>query len=78
MKTILLVTWIVLGQPPSSYQVEFDSPEKCGDARKALIAEQRRLGEERKAQTVQRVPGYGTVLSNPGPPPQLTAICVAG
>ena len=46
MKVILLVTWIVFGQPPSSYQVEFDSTEKCAAAHNVLVAEQRRLAEK--------------------------------
>jgi len=43
-KTVLLVTWIVFGQPPSSYQVTFDSAEACDKAREAVLSDGMRLG----------------------------------
>jgi hypothetical protein len=46
MKAILLVTWIVSGQPPNSYQSPFGSMEGCQAARTAVIAEGSRLNTE--------------------------------
>jgi len=47
MKTfVLLVTWIVSGQPPSSYQATFNSAEACEAARNAVLAEGQRLKNE--------------------------------
>jgi hypothetical protein len=37
VRIILPVTWIVGGQPPSSYQVEFDSWATCNAARNAVL-----------------------------------------
>jgi hypothetical protein len=40
MKTfVLLVTWIVSNQPPSSYQTTFNSAEACEAARNAILAD---------------------------------------
>jgi len=47
MKTfVLLVTWIVSGQPPSSYQTTFNSAEACELARNAVLADGQRLRAE--------------------------------
>jgi hypothetical protein len=43
MKAVLLVTWIVAGQPPASYHVEFDTIEKCHRARQAVLADYDRM-----------------------------------
>jgi hypothetical protein len=46
MKVILLVTWIVTGQTAaqaSSYQVEFDSWDKCIIARDAILSDRERI-----------------------------------
>ena len=42
-KIVLLVTSIVSGQPPSSYQVNFDSCEKCNAARDAVLGDRYRV-----------------------------------
>lgn len=42
MKVLLLVTWIV-NNAANSYQIEFDSREKCDAARLALIADRDRI-----------------------------------
>ncbi len=55
MKVVLLVTWIVSGQPPSSFQVEFDSWEKCGVAHDAVLQDR-----ERAVKTM------GTMIMGPG------------
>jgi hypothetical protein len=43
MKTILLVTWIMCNQSPSSYQIEFDTTEKCAQARNGLLLDYQRI-----------------------------------
>ncbi len=43
MKIVLLVTWIVSGAQPNSYQVVFNSEEACKAARSALFAERDRI-----------------------------------
>jgi hypothetical protein len=43
MKTfVLLVTWIVSGQPPSSYQTTFNSAEVCETVRDAVLTDGQR------------------------------------
>jgi hypothetical protein len=43
MKYLLLATWFVSSQPPSSYQATFNSAEACEVARKAVLADGQRL-----------------------------------
>jgi hypothetical protein len=40
---ILMVTWLIPGQPPHSYQVMFYSEEACVAARDAVFADGRRV-----------------------------------
>jgi len=75
MKFILLVTWFLQGQPPSSYQVEFSSYDDCDAARGALIAEQKRM-QAHAAMVVQNAAKQGRFLSSGPPVPSLTAVCV--
>jgi hypothetical protein len=43
---ILMVAWLVPGQPPYSYQVTFFSEEACVAARNAVLADGRRIKAE--------------------------------
>jgi hypothetical protein len=43
MRFVLLVTWIVYGQPPTSYQTIFNSLAACEAARAAIFADAQRL-----------------------------------
>jgi hypothetical protein len=43
---ILMVTWLVSGQPPYSYQVAFISEEACVAAREAVLLDGRRVKAE--------------------------------
>jgi hypothetical protein len=43
---ILVVTWLVSGQPPYGYQVTFLSEEACVSARDAVLADGRRVKAE--------------------------------
>ena len=74
---ILLVTWIVFGQPPSSYQVTFNSAEACESARAAVLVEGQRLKEEflQRATTATRG-GKQTPLFAIAAP-AVTAVCAA-
>lgn len=66
MKIVLLVTWIVSGQAPSSYQVEFDSWQKCEAARQALLKDRERINES-----------IGAVIAGPGVfRPMVSVVCV--
>jgi hypothetical protein len=40
---ILLVTWLIPGQPPNNYQVMFYSEEACKATRDGVLAEGRRV-----------------------------------
>jgi hypothetical protein len=70
MKTfVLLVTWFVSNQPPSSYQTIFNSAEACEAARNAVLAEGRRINAEREGQPLGPVLALST--------PTVTAVCAA-
>jgi hypothetical protein len=67
MKIVLLVTWIVSGQPPSSYQVEFDSWEKCEAARDAVLRDRDRMTKN-----------IGAMIMGPGTHyPVVSVVCAA-
>lgn len=68
---ILLVTWFAVGQPPSSYQVQFETADACLQARDAIFAEAARL----KAEAAQRDAAAVGVVLTPGLAPYATAIC---
>lgn len=65
----LLVTWLYLNQPPSSYQVQFASEANCEAARDKLVAEGERL---RLEQTIYEAQIHALA---PGVPPRVIAIC---
>ena len=48
MKVLLLVTWIV-NNAANSYQIEFDSRDKCEAARLALIEDRNRIMGKKSA-----------------------------
>jgi hypothetical protein len=75
---VLLVTWFVYGQPPASYQTQFNSMQSCDDARLRIMNEQQRLAAEAAAKNEAlkaEWAGRGVV----GPPaiPTVTAVCAA-
>jgi hypothetical protein len=78
MKTwLLLVTWIVSDQPPSSYQVTFNSAEACEVARKAVLADGQRFKDERYQKMLamtgnQQISALASLEA-----PKVTAICAA-
>jgi hypothetical protein len=77
---VLLVTWFIAGQPPTSYQTGFTSVEACEAARLAVFADGDRLRQSiyddavRKGRAVglpDNMGGASAIL------PSLTAVCVA-
>jgi hypothetical protein len=72
MKTLLLVTWIVTGQPPSSYQTPFDTMESCLAARATVVVEADRLNteaEQKAARFTQLVGDLSRGWISTGMPP---------
>jgi hypothetical protein len=53
MKALLLVTWIVTGQPPNSYQTPFDTMDLCLAARATVVVEADRLNTETDQKVAQ-------------------------
>jgi hypothetical protein len=56
-RSMLMITWVIAGQPPRSYQTPFTTTEACQKARGAVLAEGARLnGEsERKMADVEKL-----------------------
>jgi hypothetical protein len=75
MNVILLVTWLIPGQPPSNYQTPFSSMETCQVARSAVLAEAVRLNAEQDKYAA-RIRSQGGVVVYDPPPKQVTAVCV--
>lgn len=77
---LLLVTWIIHGQPPSSYQAQFTSAEKCAAARESVLADGRRIKNEYEQHAIAaaRAEGESPDLYLTGlPAPAVSAICTA-
>jgi hypothetical protein len=81
MKTfVLLVTWIVSDQPPSSYQTNFFSAEACAVARDAVLADGRRLQQEHDQRQINAAKAIGKppeLFLSQFRPPAVSAVCVA-
>lgn len=78
MKHLLLVTWFVAGQPPNSYQANFDSAEACGRARLAILFEVKRLKDEAEKRIVDNATDdqLKRLMLMQAKPPTASAICV--
>lgn len=73
---LLLVTWLVAGQPPSSYQQQFKTEKACALAKLQLDIEGAKLkAEEDNKNAVAEQNGFHVVVA--GDPPRVSAICVA-
>jgi len=70
---VLLVTWFAFNQAPRSYQSSFASERACQAAKQQLIGEAQRLKADSDRE-VERLAQRGTI-SNPIPPPTVTAVC---
>lgn len=67
--TVLLVMWLVMGQPPQAYEVRFNSASACSAARVALQREAERINAEPPPQ----IAGQTLVPF----PVRVSAICVS-
>jgi hypothetical protein len=77
MKFLLLVTWFVSGQPPSSYQATFNSAEACEVARKAVLADGQRFKDEQYQKPFAFTGDQKmSALASLGAP-KVTAVCAA-
>jgi len=71
-KVLLLVTWIVSGQPPNSYQVTLDSMDACLTARASILADAANLAAQSQKPPAGLPAGS---FYNPGAPPMVSAVC---
>lgn len=46
MKVVLLVTWMISGQPASSCQVTFDNWQKCNAAKEAILRDREQVRQQ--------------------------------
>jgi hypothetical protein len=75
---ILLVTWIVAGQPANSYQAVFSSEQACKMARVGVLVEGQRIREEFEKRAVAGATGSGVPPATylmASPPPSVAATC---
>jgi hypothetical protein len=72
---LLLVTWFVTGQPPSSYQATFTSAETCAAARAGVLAEGQRLKTEFEQRAANAPDVTLRRLASMERPPMVTAVC---
>jgi hypothetical protein len=78
MKFVLLVTWLVSGQPPNSYQVSFSSAEACEAARQGVLADGRRVKAEHDQVQIAKALGQDPAIFLAGNrSPNVTAVCAA-
>ena len=76
---LLLVTWIVVGQQPSSYQVRFESSEACEAARKVISQDAGRIADELLMPNGTPTSPQGFRLETKERPPlAVSALCVVG
>lgn len=67
--TVLLVLWLITGQPPQSYEVRFNTAGACNAAKAALQREAERINAEPPPQIAGQ-----TIVPFPV---RVSAICVA-
>ncbi len=72
---VLIITWLVLNQPPASTQTTFSTMAKCEVARQAVLTQQSGIEADFARQIAERRQ-MGQAY-NPGPVPQVSAICAA-
>ena len=71
---ILLVTWIIVGQPASSYQIVFTTEAACVRARDAVTADAAKIARDDAQRAAALFPGHRVI---PATPPTVSAVCVA-
>jgi hypothetical protein len=75
---VLLVTWLVSGQPPSSYQVVFNSAEACNAARDYVLGDGRRIKAEHDQIQINAARATGNdpaIFLAGNRSPNVTAVC---
>jgi hypothetical protein len=78
--SILLVTWVVSGQPPNSYQVTFNSAEACVAVRDNVLADGRRVKAEHDQVQINAARAVGedpAIFLAGNQSPRVTAVCAA-
>jgi hypothetical protein len=77
---ILLVTWLIPGQPPNNYHVMFYSEEACAAARDAVLADGRRVKSEHDQVQIDAAKASGVdpaLFLASTRSPDVTAVCAA-
>jgi hypothetical protein len=77
---ILMVTWLIPGQPPHSYNVMFYSEEACVTARDAVFADGRRIKAEHDQVQIDAAKAIGTdaaLFLASKQSPDVSAVCAA-
>jgi hypothetical protein len=77
---ILMVTWLIPGQAPHSYQVMFYSEESCVAARDAVLADGRRVKAEHDQIQIDAAKATGvdpSLFLASKQSPDVTAVCAA-
>lgn len=70
---LLLVTWLVTGQPATSYQVEFTSVDRCERVKSQLYALRNATDQDYKNEPIMRLPAGVAAAKQPAP--NLIAVC---
>jgi hypothetical protein len=71
---VLLVTWVVHGQPPSSYQTTFTSQETCEAARQQVLQSAFQMKQEMWKEAGTSAPLQMNATVNY---PHVSAVCSA-
>jgi hypothetical protein len=77
---ILLVTWLIPGQPPHSYHVMFYSEEACISARDAVLVDGRRVKADHDQVQIDAAKATGTdaaLFLASKESPNVSAVCAA-
>jgi hypothetical protein len=80
---LLLVTWLAYDQPPSHYQVPFNSNETCEAARQQLIKDAERIRQAMIDRATAQDPQIGSgnktslLMAAIANAPYVSAVCVA-
>jgi hypothetical protein len=77
---ILIVTWLISGQPPNSYHVTFFSEEACVAARDAVLADGRRVKGQYDQVQIDAAKATGVdpaLFLASKQSPDVTAVCAA-
>jgi hypothetical protein len=78
VKTVLLlVTWLMYDQPPSNYQVAFNSLEACEAARLKVINDAQRMRQDKIDQASRSGLDQHTAARLGVVSPSVSAVCVA-